>query len=115
MGVLVLFYIVIINLQEYIDTQLIMTFLAVTTGLFTVIAAFITWRIDRNRLSNLEIENKNMKDEIKENKSSNERVFNEIYDRINSSHTEIIAKVDELKMYLLNSKITLKGEQEQKE
>lgn len=101
---------ILLIIQEYVDTQIIMTTIAVGTGFFAVIASFITWRVDRSRLTNLEIENIGMRAEIKENKEAAEMGFKELGIKIDGSHASLADKVDELKMYLLHSKITLKEE-----
>lgn len=93
----------------------VIALVTILTGIFAVIASFVVWQIDRKRLSMVERENIRLSAELESHKKENILTFQEIRESIKSSNQEVVNKLDDLKMYLLQSKITLKGEVEQKE
>jgi len=76
-----------------------------------IVSAYITWRTDRPRLTKMEGEMSKMKEDFENHKSENIETFKEIRESIHNSNQDVINKVDELKMYLLHSKITIKGDE----
>ena len=104
--------IVLITELWFFSPPIITSFLAIAMALFTIIASFVTWRIDRNRLKTLEIDRDKMKTEIKENRGKTVASLSELRAELKGYNSEVLDKIDELKMYLLNSKISLKGESE---
>jgi len=77
----------------------------------TVVAAYITWRTDRPRLDKAEINIERMREDLEIHKAENIETFKEIRESIHSSNKEVVKSIDELKMYLLHSKITIKGDE----
>jgi hypothetical protein len=63
-------------------------------------------------LKTLEIDRDRMKTEIKENRGKTVASLSELRAELKGYNSEVLDKIDELKMYLLNSKISLKGESE---
>ncbi len=82
------------------------------TALFTIVTAFVNWRIDRRRLSTLENDRDIMRNDLEKHKEETIETFKEIRNSINLSSGKVTDKIDDLKMFLLQSKITIKGEDE---
>jgi hypothetical protein len=99
-------------MKELFEKINIVTAIAVFGFFGTIITAYVTWRTDRGRLKNLEIEKDNMRIDFENHKKENMKSFEEIYKNMNESNQKVVDKVDDLKMYLLHSKITIKGKDE---
>jgi len=96
---------------EKLNTISIVALLGLIGGMIgTISSAFIKWRTDRGRLKQVESDEKNLREDFEYHKSENMETFKEIRESIHNSNKDVVDKIDELKMYLLQSKITEKGE-----
>lgn len=83
-------------------------------GLFgTLITYFITWRTDREKLKNLEMEKDRIRDDFEKHKLNNTETFKDIRESIHHSNNDVIKRVDELMWYLMHSKIHIKGKEDE--
>lgn len=99
----------IIIMKELWEKVNIVTAIAVIGFIGTIITTYVTWRTDRGRLKNLEADRDSMKIDFENHRKENIKSFEEIYKNMNESNQRVVDKVDDLKMYLLHSKITIKG------
>jgi len=102
----------LIFMKELWEKVNIVSIVAVLGLLGTLISSFIAWRTDRHRLKKLEADRDKMREDFEEHKTDNVETFTDIRNSIHQSNKSVVDKVDELKMYLLQSKITIKGENE---
>ncbi len=93
---------------EKID-GLAVTIISIFTAFLAVLASFVTWQYDRKRLSHAENEINTIKNDIKMQNEENENTFERLERLQKESENRIVDKLDDLKMYLLHSKITVKG------
>lgn len=108
----IIWIIIMKELWEKINIVSIIGMLGLLGGMIgTIVAAYITWRTDRPRLDKLEKDRDKMKTDFEEHQKDNIQSFEEIRNNMNSSNQKVVDKIDELKMFLLHSKITLKGEE----
>jgi len=118
-----IFALIVKETWERLDVIAIVSILTLLSGATGgMLAMYVRYRIDRERLTNLELDkekNQNeflsMRQEFEEHKKENIETFKEIRESIHTSNQQVLEKVDELKMYLLHSKITIKGKQYEKE
>jgi nitrate/TMAO reductase-like tetraheme cytochrome c subunit len=107
--------IILIFIKELWEKINIVSIVAILGVFGTLITSFITWQTDRHRLKKLETDRDKMRSDFEQHKTDNIKTFEEIRDSIHASNQSVVDKVDELKMFLLHSKITLKGEEDEKE
>ena len=110
------------ELWEKLD---VITVIATLGFLGTLLTSFIVWQTDRPRLKQLEIDRENMKKDFDQHREDNAKTFEKIKDSIYESNKElrenikesnekVVAKIDVLTTFLLNTKITQKGQDKQR-
>jgi Tfp pilus assembly protein PilO len=104
--------ILIVIIKEIWEKINIVSIIAILGFFGTVVTYFIMWRTDRHRLEKLENDRDQMRNDFEEHKKDNIQTFEGIRDSIHTSNQAVVDKVDELKMYLLHSKITIKGKED---
>jgi hypothetical protein len=97
-----------LTLWERLDNTVTVIVTSVTAVL-AIFAAFVTWRYDRKRLFNVEVEVEKMKTNFELHCKESDALLERIQHENKEMNDRVIDKIDELKMYLLHSKITIKG------
>lgn len=107
------FLIVMKELWEKVDMVTVASIMGLLGALSgTLFGVFVQYKTDRRRLIVLENDRDKMRKDFEQHKKENIETFEDIRNSIHVSNQSVLDKMDELKMYLLQSKITLKGENE---
>lgn len=71
----------------------ISSFILAVTALFTIVTAFVNWRIDRKRLRVLENDRDIMREDFEKHKDETIDTFREIRQNINESNSDMVDKI----------------------
>ena len=104
--------IIIILMENFWKKIDVLSLVAVLGMLGAIWGSFARWIGDRGRLKKLENDRDKMRADFESHREDNVHSFEQVFEKIHTSNQAVIDKVDKLTMYLLHSKITIKGEDE---
>ena len=104
--------IIIIIMENFWKKIDVLSLVAVLGMLGAIWGSFARWIGDRGRLKKLENDRDKMRADFESHRSDNVQNEGKIIEKINTSNQAVMDKVDKLTMYLLHSKITIKGKDE---